>query len=68
VSEGVDGFILPAHDTHKWAEKIIFLLSNRAICEQMGSKGRLKVEKKYSLDSFVENMEVVYTSLLKSNK
>jgi glycosyltransferase involved in cell wall biosynthesis len=68
VSEGVDGFILPAHDAHKWAEKIIFLLSNRAICEQMGSKGRLKVEKKYSLDSFIENMEAIYISLLKFNK
>ena len=68
VSEGVDGFILPAHDAYKWAEKIIFLLSNRQICEQMGRKGRLKVEKKYSLDSFVENMENIYTNLLKSNQ
>jgi glycosyltransferase involved in cell wall biosynthesis len=68
VSEAVDGFILPAHDAHKWAEKIIFLLSNRQICELMGSKGRLKVEKKYSLDTFVENMEVIYTSLLKFKK
>lgn len=67
VSEAVDGFILPAHDAHKWAEKIILLLSNRQICEQMGNKGRLKVEKKYSLDSFVENMETIYTNLLKSN-
>ena len=68
VSEGIDGFILSAHEPHKWAEKIIFLLSNRAICEQMGSKGRIKVERKYSLDSFTENMEAIYTSLLKFNK
>lgn len=67
VSEAVDGFILPAHDAHKWAEKIILLLSNRQLCQQMGGKGRLKVEKKYSLDSFVENIETIYTNLLESN-
>jgi glycosyltransferase involved in cell wall biosynthesis len=69
VDDGVDGFILPAHDAHKWAEKIIFLLSNKTICQDMGNKGRLKVESKFNIDNIVDKLESLYTEIcLKKNK
>ena len=63
VDEGVDGFILPTHDPHKWAEKIIYLLSNKTICQDMGNKGRLKVESKFNIDNVVNKMESLYTEI-----
>jgi glycosyltransferase involved in cell wall biosynthesis len=63
VDDGVDGFILPTHDASKWAEKIIFLLSNKTICQDMGNKGRLKVESKFNIDNVVNKMESLYTQL-----
>jgi glycosyltransferase involved in cell wall biosynthesis len=63
VDEGVDGFILPTHDASKWAEKIIFLLSNKTICQDMGNKGRLKVESKFNIDNVVNKMESLYTEI-----
>jgi glycosyltransferase involved in cell wall biosynthesis len=64
VDDGVDGFILPTHDASKWAEKIIFLLSNKTICQDMGNKGRLKVESKFNIDNVVEKIESMYNQLL----
>jgi glycosyltransferase involved in cell wall biosynthesis len=63
VDEGIDGFILPTHDAHKWSEKIIFLLSNKTICQDMGCKGRLKVESKFNIDNVVDKVESLYTEL-----
>jgi glycosyltransferase involved in cell wall biosynthesis len=64
VDDGVDSFILPTHDASKWAEKIIFLLSNKTICQDMGNKGRLKVESKFNIDNGVEKIELLYKQLL----
>ncbi len=63
VDESVDGFILPAHNTHNWSEKIIFLLSNKTICKNMGSKGRLKVENKFDIIKVVERLESLYNEI-----
>lgn len=63
VSDGVDGFIVPANDPHKWAEKIILLMSNTALCEEMGRTARLKAERQFSLDHTIERMQTFYTNI-----
>ena len=63
VDEGVDGFMVPAHDPNKWAEKILFLLSNKTICREMGNNGRLKAEKKFSIHDVVDHIESLYIDL-----
>ncbi len=64
IDEGIDGFILPTHDSHAWAERMIFLLSNKTICQDMGNKGRLKVESKFHIDHVVEKLELLYNQVL----
>lgn len=64
VDDGVDGFILPLNDPTHWSEKISFLLDNKDICKKMGVNGRTKLEKKYSLDFVVNEMESLYQSLV----
>jgi len=63
VDEGVDGFTLPSHDSKRWAERIIQLLSDKKLCENMGRNGRLKVENKFNIENVVKNMESLYTEL-----
>jgi glycosyltransferase involved in cell wall biosynthesis len=68
VDDGEDGFILPAHDSIKWSEKIIFILSNNTISENMGKKGRLKVEERFNKDKIIDRMEALYTDLYSRKK
>ena len=64
VCDNIDGFVLSVDNPKEWAEKLIYMLSNKEICEKMGKCGRLKVEREYSLERVVNNMENLYQSLL----
>ncbi len=63
VDDGVNGFILPVDSSHKWAEKISFLLNNEDACRKMGSHARDKLDAKYSLDSVLHRIESLYLCL-----
>lgn len=65
VDDGIDGFILPPNDPLKWSEKIIFLLSNKGICKEMGNRGRQKIEKKFNLKRTLAEMDILYNQILK---
>jgi glycosyltransferase involved in cell wall biosynthesis len=67
VDDGVDGFILPIDKPNHWSEKISFLLDNKDISKKMGVMGRTKLEKKYSIDFVVNEMESLYQSLIAEN-
>jgi glycosyltransferase involved in cell wall biosynthesis len=63
VDEGIDGFMLSPYDAKSWSEKIIFLLSDKTICQEMGIKGRLKIENKYNISAISNQIESVYCNL-----
>jgi glycosyltransferase involved in cell wall biosynthesis len=60
VDQGSNGFLIPTFDTAEWAEKIIFLLSNRNVCEELGKKGREKVEKNFTMSKTLKEIESLY--------
>jgi glycosyltransferase involved in cell wall biosynthesis len=68
VNEGIDGFMLPAHDPHRWSERITYLLSNKKVCENMGGKGRQKVETTFNTDNVAQRMESLYIELCSQRK
>jgi glycosyltransferase involved in cell wall biosynthesis len=68
VEDGSDGFLVPLNDINKWAEKIIFILSNKQACEDMGRKARSKVENKFSMDRTLRELETLYTSCLANKR
>lgn len=68
VDEGIDAFMLPAHNPHKWSDKILFMLLNKTICRNMGNKGRLKVENKFSIQTVVDQIESLYFDVVKRKK
>jgi glycosyltransferase involved in cell wall biosynthesis len=62
VLDGIDGFLIPYHDKSKWAEKIIFVLSNKKAREDMGLKARSKVENQFSMNKTLRELETLYNS------
>ena len=63
VDDGVDGFMIPAYEPDKWCEKIVFLLSNKTICQNMGNKGRVKLENKFNINRVIDKVESLYKEL-----
>jgi glycosyltransferase involved in cell wall biosynthesis len=64
VQDGVDGFLIPLDDKSKWAEKIIFILSNKEAREGIGRKARSKVENRFNMDRTLRELESLYSSCL----
>jgi glycosyltransferase involved in cell wall biosynthesis len=56
IEDGFDGFLVPERDTQKLAERIVQLLSDRALCEEMGRRGRLKVATQFSPPAIAERL------------
>lgn len=63
VDDGIDGFILPAHNPIKWSEKIIMMLSDNSLSQKMGRNGRRKVEDKFNKDKIIDRMDALYAHL-----
>jgi glycosyltransferase involved in cell wall biosynthesis len=65
VDEGQDGFLVePGHAQHL-ADKILFLYQNKPIAEQMGRRGRKKVEENYRWTKIIDRLEEVYFKVLR---
>jgi len=63
VSDGQDGFLVQPGDVDDLTEKIHRLLGNVRLNEEMGQRGRIKVEEKYSWPIVVDRLESIYKSL-----
>jgi glycosyltransferase involved in cell wall biosynthesis len=60
VSDGTDGFIIPAHDAGKWSEKIIHLLTNKKANRDMGRNARFKAERQFNMNKTLREIESLY--------
>jgi glycosyltransferase involved in cell wall biosynthesis len=60
VQDGVTGYIINPFDTADFAAKLARLLSDDALCTQMGLAGQARVQTDFSLARQVENMLAVY--------
>jgi glycosyltransferase involved in cell wall biosynthesis len=68
VSNGEDGYMLPAKDATRWSEMLIRLLSHPETCEKMGEMGRKKVETQFAIDKVIDKMESLYMELHSKQK
>ncbi len=68
VSDTNDGFVLSASDSNQWANKLVELISNPALCEKMGKAGLQKVVTQYSLEKIIDSVIDLYDTVrLKKN-
>ena len=68
LSEGETGYIVPAGDEKKMAERIIQVLSNDEDARVMGACGKAIVADKFSSDKHLRNTLELYDELLSSKR
>jgi glycosyltransferase involved in cell wall biosynthesis len=64
VVDGLTGFLVPSGAPQALAEKIVRLLQDAPLCDELGRHGRARVEREFSLERMVEQMRSVYQALL----
>lgn len=65
VVDGETGVLVPAGDTERLADALIGLLRDPARGEEMGRKGRARVEARFSASRMVEEMQAVYEACIR---
>ena len=63
IEDGYNGFLVSYGDYENLAEKIILLLKNPRLREEMGRNARKKVIKRYSWKNIVNRIERIYNEL-----
>jgi len=64
VEDGVNGFLVPFGDIKGLAEKILYLVEHPEVAEEMGKKGRERIEKEFSLEVILKETKDVYKEIL----
>ncbi|MCH6556648.1 MAG: glycosyltransferase family 4 protein [Nitrospirae bacterium] len=57
------GFLVPPRHAEALAERIMNLLADPRLREELGGRGRALVEREYSLESMLDRLEAVYRRL-----
>lgn len=66
IDDGVNGFLVHPSEIDEYANKIIELLNDESLCEQMGKAARLKVENLFDIEKNTEINLEYYKSILKT--
>ena len=64
VLNEVSGFLVPPGNADMLAEKIIELLENPLLREQMGEAGFTRAHNQFSLDAMIDSTEAVYREMI----
>ncbi len=65
VENGKTGLLVPARNPEKLAEAILCLLKNKKLAQEMGRKGRIRVQQFFHLRNMIKETENVYLGLVK---
>jgi len=64
VQEGQTGFLVPSEAPYALAGRIVELLNNRELAQQLGQQGRHVVEERFTVHHTVERLRSLYQALL----
>lgn len=64
IIDGKTGYLTNPHDIKMIAEKVIFLLQNQDIAEQMGKNGRNSLNDSFKISKMVGHIEKLYETLI----
>ena len=59
IDEGVDGCLVPVGDASALADRLAFLLGDRAERERLGASARQTAERRYSRQVFIQGFEAI---------
>lgn len=67
IIEGETGFLVPPGDPSAVAEKVILLLENPTLAQQMGQTARYQVMQRFSLAQMIKAREMLFSDFLAGN-
>ena len=65
VSDSKDGFLVNASDPSQWASRIVELMSDTNLVNNMGKAGLEKVISNYSQEEIIQSLIEMYNSVVK---
>jgi colanic acid/amylovoran biosynthesis glycosyltransferase len=65
IEDGVTGYLVPERDVAALGDRLHRLLTDRALCAQLGQNGRAKIEREYNLPTQVDKLEALYDEALR---
>jgi glycosyltransferase involved in cell wall biosynthesis len=68
VMNGQTGFTVPSKNPKSLAEKIMFLLENKNLADEMAEKSRNRVEKEFALENMVSRYQELYDNIFESGR
>ncbi|MCF6296596.1 MAG: glycosyltransferase [Flavobacteriaceae bacterium] len=63
VIDGNNGFLVEQQNIEQLVEKIEYLLENPKIASEMGKKGRIRIEKHFSIDTMIKQTVKLYEKI-----
>ena len=67
VDDGATGILVPPEDAASLSAAIKYLIENPGIRKQMGEKGRDRVERQFTVEKNITNIEAVYREVFSRN-
>lgn len=67
VIDGKTGFLITAGDVKIMSEKMLFLLKNKNIAEEMGKEGKKRIKELFDVEQTVNQIENLYLKLFSKN-
>jgi glycosyltransferase involved in cell wall biosynthesis len=64
VMDEVNGFLVPPDDAASWAKRVVDLLNSPELMDEMGRRGRERVEEKFSQGQLITRIEALYSQLM----
>jgi len=68
VAQGETGLLVPPGDAESLAATVVSLLEDKVRREQMGLRGKMRAQERFSLDASVRHMEQLYGEVLEARK
>lgn len=65
IRDGIDGYLIEDFDTEDFAQKILALIQDDSLIEQMGENGRENVEQNFPYSKWIQSMRDVFRSVFK---
>lgn len=57
ILDNETGFLVPEHDVDAMAQKMLQLLENKTLAQQMGAKGKERIEKYFTLEKHLQKLD-----------
>lgn len=64
VKNGFNGYIIEKDNSLELADRLVILIKNEALRKELGSNGRIKFLKEFTLDTFEKNLLITLNKLL----